>query len=126
MTDYPRTTAEQDTKPSKWRTTATIFVQIVYAVLSAVIVIAILKIAHAGCCSLVTIDPVKLYDQHGPAAVGIPVAGVSALFLVSLARALDGPMSLDLFGVKSGGASATCIIWAMLFLVIGLTFRAHW
>lgn len=68
----------------------------------------------------------KLYDQHGPAAIGIPVAGISALLLVSLARALDGPMSLDLFGLKSEGASATCVVWAILFLVIGLSFRALW
>jgi hypothetical protein len=35
-------------------------------------------------------------------------------------------MSLDLFGIKSEGASATCIVWAILYLVIGLSFRALW
>jgi hypothetical protein len=70
------------------------------------------------------IDLSKLIDQHGPAAIGIPVAAVAALFLISLTRALDGPMSFDLFGLKSEGAAATCIIWAILFLVISLTLRA--
>jgi hypothetical protein len=72
------------------------------------------------------IDPSKLLDQHGPVVIGIPIAAVAALFLVSLTRALDGPMSFDLFGVKSEGAAATCIIWAILFLVISLTLRALW
>lgn len=88
--------------------------------------IAIVKIARQGRDALVTIYPAELYTQHGPAIIGIPVAGISALLLVSLTRALDGPMSLDLFGIKSEGASATCIVWAILFLVIGLSFRALW
>jgi hypothetical protein len=81
---------------------------------------------HRGKWLFSIIDSVKLYDQHGPAAIGIPVAGLSALLLVCLARALDGPMSLDLFGMKSEGASATCVMWAMHFLVIGLSFSALW
>jgi hypothetical protein len=126
VTGDPRASSEGEKKPSKWKTATTIFVQIIYAVLSAAIVIAIVKIVREGGGALATIDPAKFYDQHGPAAIGIPVAGTSALLLVSLARALDGPMSLDLFGIKSEGASATCIVWAILFLVIGLSFRALW
>jgi hypothetical protein len=117
---------EGKTTSSKWTTTATIFVQIIYAVLSVAIVIAIVKIIRQGGGALTAIDPVKLYDQHGPAAIGIPVASISALLLVSLARALDGPMSLDLFGIKSEGASTTCIVWAILYIVIGLSFRVLW
>jgi hypothetical protein len=124
--DDPRASSEGEKKPSKWKTASTIFVQIIYAILSAGIVIAMVKIVREGGGRLTTIDTVKLYDQHGPAAIGIPVAGISALLLVSLARALDGPMSLDLFGLKSEGAAATCIVWAILFLVIGLSFRALW
>jgi hypothetical protein len=89
-------------------------------------VIAIVKIVREGGGALATIDPAKLYDQHEPAAIGIPVAAASALFLVCLARALDGPMSLDLFGIRAEGASGTCVVWAILFLVIGLSFRALW
>ncbi len=103
-----------------------IFVQVIYAVLSTAIVIAIVKIVREGGGSLATIDPMKLYDQHGPATIGLPVAGLFALLLVCLARALDGPMSLDFFGMKCEGASATCIVWAILFLVICLSFRALW
>lgn len=126
MTDDPRR-SEKDNKPVGWKAAATIFVQILYALLAAAIVVAIVKIVRDGSGGfLATIDSAKVYDQHGPAAIGIPVAGISALLLVSLARAFDGPMSLDLFGFKSEGASATCIVWAILFLVIGLSFRALW
>ncbi|SHN84293.1 hypothetical protein [Bradyrhizobium erythrophlei] len=126
MTGDPRASSEEDKKTSKWGAAARIFVQIIYAALSATIVIAVVRIVREGGGALATVDLVKLYDQHGPAAIGIPVAGISALLLVSLARALDGPMSLDVFGIKSEGASATCIVWAILFLVIGLSFRALW
>jgi len=126
VTGDPRTSSDEGKLPSKWKAAATIFVQLIYAVLSAAIVFAIVKIIRQDGAALAIIDPVKLYDQHGPAAIGIPVAGVFALLIVSLARALDGPMSLDLFGIKSEGASATCIVWAILFLVIGLSFRALW
>lgn len=126
MTDNLSGSSDQEKEPSKWKTAAVIFVQIIYALLSTAIVIAIVKIGRAGSGSLAAIDPVKLYDQHGPAAIGIPVAGISALLLVSVGRALDGPMSLDLFGIKSEGASAICIVWAILFVVICLSFRALW
>lgn len=126
MKDDPYASFDEGKKPSKWKTVATIFVRIIYAVLSTSIVIAAVKIVREGCGTPAIIDPVKLYDQHGPAAIGIPVAGIAALLLVSLARALDGPMSLDLFGIKSEGAAATCIVWAILFLVIALSFRALW
>src|ERR1700744_873561 len=97
---------------------AVIFVQVIYAALSVLIIVATVRFLRAGSATLASIDLVKIYDQHGPAAIGIPVAGVTALLLVSLARALDGPMSFDLFGIKSEGAAATCIVWAILFLVI--------
>ncbi|MDF0492739.1 hypothetical protein [Bradyrhizobium yuanmingense] len=126
MTHDPRASSDEGKKPSKWKTAAAILVQIIYAALSIVIVSGLIRGFREGGGAVASIDLVKLYDQHGPAAVGIPVAGVSALLLVSLARALDGPMSLDLFGIKSEGASATCIVWAILFLVIGLSFRALW
>jgi hypothetical protein len=105
---------------------ATIFVQVIYAVLAVVIVITTARTLHKGAGALQGIDLAKFCDQHGPAAIGIPVAGVVALVLISLVRALDGPMSLDLFGIRSEGAAATCIVWAILFLVICLSFRALW
>jgi hypothetical protein len=44
VTGKPRASSEDDKKPSKWNTAATIFVQIIYAVLSAAIAVAIVKI----------------------------------------------------------------------------------
>jgi|GEM_PF-6544266 len=126
MTGDPRSGSEEGKKDSKGNTAGAIFTPLIYAVISTGIVVAVIKIIRQNSLALATIDPVKLCDQHGPAIIGIPVAGISALFLISFARALDGSMSLDLFGIKAEGASATCIVWAMLFLVIGLSFRALW
>lgn len=126
MTADPRANSSEANQTSKWRIAGSIFVQTIYAVLSALIVVAIVRIIREGGGVLATVDLAKFYDQHGPAAIGIPAAWISALLLVCVARALDGPMSLDLFGLKSEGASATCIVWAILFLVIGLSFRALW
>lgn len=126
MKDDKSPNSEDGKTPSKWDTAAKVFVQLIYAALSVFIVIAAVRWLRGQGGALAGIDLVKVYDQHGPAAIGIPVAGVAALVLVSLARALDGPMSFDLFGIKSEGAAATCIVWAVLFLVIGLSFRALW
>jgi hypothetical protein len=113
-------------KPFNWKMASAIVVRVIYAALSVFIVIALVKVLHEGAAVLQGIDVAKLYDQHGPAAVGVPVAGLVALMLVSLARALDGPMSFDIFGVRSEGAAATCLIWSIVFVVIGLLFRALW
>jgi hypothetical protein len=126
MSTESEVNSDDESKPSKWGVTATILVRITYAVLAAAVVIGIVKLCRGSYGFPAAFDLVKLIDLHGPAAVGIPIAAIAALFLVSLARALDGPMSFDLFGLRSEGAAATCLIWAILFLVIGLSFRALW
>ncbi|MGX1360660.1 hypothetical protein QNJ95_37425 [Bradyrhizobium elkanii] len=113
-------------KPSGWKIASAIFVRVIYATFSVVIVVAVARELRDSTGRLRGVNLAKLYDQHGPAAIGIPVAGVVALMLVSLARALDGPMSLDVFGVRSEGAPAICIVWSIVFLVMGLSFRALW
>jgi hypothetical protein len=90
------------------------------------VVIAVVAIARHFSGALLAIDLATIIDRHGPAVLGIPTAAVVAFFLVVLARALDGPMALDLFGLKSEGASATCVVWIALFLAISASFRALW
>lgn len=125
MTLNSRPRSEQETDLPGWKTAATIVVQIIYALVAIVIVIVTIKFFSVVYEFVATIDMSKVL-QHGPAAIGIPVAGVVALFIVCLARALDGRMYLDLFGLRAQGASATCIVWGILFLIIGLSFRALW
>jgi hypothetical protein len=130
MTQDLKAKSEKDDKPSKWaveaRVVASILVRMIYSLAPAALIFGAIQIGRGGYGLPAAIDPPKLIDQHGPAVIGIPVAAVVALFLISLTRALDGPMSFDLFGLKSEGAAATCIIWAILFLVISLTLRAIW
>jgi hypothetical protein len=126
VTRDPNASSELETKPSKWVMAAIVFVRVIYALLSVGIIVTILASSHTGWGPLATLDLAGFIDRHGPAVVGIPVAGFFALLLVSLARALDGPMALDFIGLRSEGASATCIVWAILFLAISLSFRALW
>jgi hypothetical protein len=115
---------------SKRRAAGPIISRVAYAALAAgvviVVVIVLVVIVRHSSGALRAIDLATNIDRHGPAVLGIPAAAVLALFLVSLARALDGQMTLEFFGVKSDGASATCIIWIALFLAISLSLRALW
>lgn len=130
MTQDQKAKSEKDDRPSKWAVVApivaSILVRIIYALGPAALIFAAIQIGRGSYGLPAVIDPSRLLDQHGPAVIGAPIAAVAALFLIGLTRALDGPMSFDLFGVKSEGAGATCIIWAILFLVISLTLRALW
>lgn len=130
MTQDRKAKSDKDDKPSKWASVAPVFgsilVRIIYALGPAALIFAVIQTGRGSYGLPAAIDPSKLLDQHGPAAIGVPVAAVAALFLISLAPALDGPMSFDLFGLKSEGAAATCVIWAILFLVMCLALRALW
>jgi hypothetical protein len=134
MTKEASNSSEENVKPSKWKAVCRavyvvvnmIVPRILYALVPTTVIVAAVAIVRGGYPLPSAVDPWKLLDQHGPAAIGIPVAGTAALFLVTLARALDGPMSFDLFGLRSEGAAAICIVWAILYLIISLSFRALW
>ncbi len=111
---------------SKGHTSGRIVSQVSYGVLATGVVIAVVLIARYSSGALGAIDLATIIDRHGPAILGIPAAAILAFFIVSLARALDGPMALELFGLKSEGASGTCIVWIALFLAISVSFRALW
>ena len=126
MTDNANSGPAQPAANANHRAAARIVAQIAYGVLAIGVVIAVVAIARHFSGAFVTIDLATIIDRHGPAVLGIPTAAVVAFFLVVLARALDGPMALDLFGLKSEGASATCVVWIALFLAISVSFRALW
>jgi len=130
MTQDRKAKSDKEDEPPKWMIVApivaTILARIIYALGAGALIFVIVQIGLGSYDLPAAIGSSKLLDQHGPAAIGIPVAACAALFLVSVTRALDGPMSFDLFGLKSEGAAATCIVWAILFLVISLTLRALW
>lgn len=100
--------------------------QVAYGVFATIIVIVLVVIARYFSGTLGAIDLAMIIERHGPAVLGIPAAVILAFLLVSLARALDGPMAFEFFGIKSEGASATCIVWIALFLAISVSFRALW
>jgi holo-[acyl-carrier protein] synthase len=74
--------------------------------------------------ALVSTDLAAIIDRHGPAVLGIPMASAAAIILVGLVRALDGPIALDMLGVKAEGAGATAIIWIAAFLAFSRSGRS--
>lgn len=130
MTQDREAKSNMDDRPSKSLIVASIvtsiLMRIMYALGSAVLIFIAVQVCRGSYGLPASIDISRLLDQHSLVVIGIPFASVAALLLISLTRALDGPMSFDLFGIKSEGAAATCIIWALLFLVISLTLRALW
>jgi hypothetical protein len=126
MTEATSDDLEQPAASSRGNTAARIVSQIAYGALATGLVITLVIIARRPFDRLGVIDLATIIDRHGPAVLGIPSAVIVAILLVSLTRALDGPMTLELFGIKSDGASATCIVWIALFLAISLSFRALW
>jgi hypothetical protein len=87
---------------------------------------ALVAIARHFSGAFASIDPATIIERHGPALFGIPASAATAFILVALVRALDGPIALDLLGLKTEGAGATAIIWIAVFLAISLSFRALW
>jgi hypothetical protein len=126
MTEARSDNPEQPAANSRGRTAARIASQIAYGALATGVVITLVVIARHPFEKFVAIDLATIIDRHGPAVLGIPSAAIVAILLVSLTRALDGPMTLELFGIKFDGASATCIVWIALFLAISVSFRALW
>ena len=126
MTEARSDNPEQPAANSRGQQAARIVSQIAYGALATGVVITLVVIARHPFEKLGAIDLATIIDRHGPAVLGIPSAAIVAILLVSLTRALDGPMTLEFFGIKSDGASATCIVWIALFLAISVSFRALW
>jgi hypothetical protein len=71
-------------------------------------------------------DLAGIVERHGIAFIGVPVAAALALFLISVIRAIDGPMEFDLLGLRANGAGAAIILWIAVFVAVGLLIRAMW
>jgi hypothetical protein len=117
--------ARRECRPSRYAA-AQIASRVAYAALATGVVVALVVIARHPSEALGAIDLATIIDRHGPVVLRTPAAAILALFLVSLTRALDGPMAPEFFGIKSEGASATCIVWIALFAAISVSIRALW
>ncbi len=77
--------------------------------LAVVGIVVLVQVSRHFARSLTSTDLAAMIDRHGLAVLGIPAALVVAFILIGLVRALDGPITFEMLGLKAEGAGA--IIW---------------
>jgi hypothetical protein len=65
-------------------------------------------------------------QNHFPAAIGLPLAALLSLWIVSLFGGNYGPIELSILGFKFRGASGPIIMWGFCFLAITLAIKMLW
>lgn len=69
---------------------------------------------------------VEAAKQHFAAVVGLPLAAVAALFVVSVFEITTGHIEFEAVGFKFKGASGPIILWAMCFIAISASIKLLW
>ena len=64
--------------------------------------------------------------EHFAAVVGLPLAAVAALFVISVFEITTGQIELDAIGFKFKGASGPIILWVLCFLAISASIKLLW
>ena len=64
-------------------------------------------------------------DQF-PVVVGLPMAGLGALFLTLILRISTGPIEFEVGGVKFKGGAAPIVFWIIIFLCISMSIGLLW
>jgi hypothetical protein len=65
--------------------------------------------------------------RHFPTVVGLPLAGVAALFIVMVFKIVTGDkLSFTALGFKFEGASGPVVLWVLCFLAITLAIFTLW
>lgn len=67
-----------------------------------------------------------LVREQFPVIVGLPMAGLGALFLVLILRISAGPLEFELAGVKFKGSAAPLAFWVLCFLSCTLAIKLLW
>lgn len=101
-------------------------VRIVYGLFAVAGIAAIIVLARYVLLTLPTSDLATIIERHGPAVIGIPIAIAMAFILVGIVRAVEGPIRLEILGVKSGLAGAAALVWIVTFCAITVAIRALW
>lgn len=68
----------------------------------------------------------EVLRDHFAAVVGLPMAGILALWVVTILRSQTGPIEFEAMGFKLRGASGPVILWVVCFLAIALAIRLLW
>ncbi len=67
-----------------------------------------------------------LISEQFPVLVGIPMAGLGALFVTLILRISVGELEFELAGLKFKGGAAPVVFWVICFLSIVLSIRLLW
>jgi len=68
----------------------------------------------------------ELLKSNFQAVVGLPMAGLTALFLVLVLQQIEGKIEFKAVGFTFKGASGPVILWIMCFLAMVLGIKTLW
>jgi hypothetical protein len=63
---------------------------------------------------------------HAPATLGIPFCAGTAMFVVLILRATQGPAEFEGLGFKFRGASGPIVMWVLCFLALVAATKLLW
>lgn len=67
-----------------------------------------------------------LIREQFPVLVGLPMAGLGALFVTLILRISTGPLEFEIAGLKFKGGAAPIVFWIICFLSIVLSIKLLW
>lgn len=67
-----------------------------------------------------------LIREQFPVLVGLPMAGLGALYITLILRISTGALEFELAGLKFKGGAAPIVFWIVCFLSIVLSIRLLW
>ncbi len=69
---------------------------------------------------------IAIVNEHFASIVGLPLAMVASLVIVSMFRYQSGPVELEIAGLKFKGATGPVILWIFVFLSMAIAIKLLW
>ena len=67
-----------------------------------------------------------LIKEQFPVMIGLPMAGLAALFVTLVLRISTGPLEFEISGLKFKGGAAPIVFWLLCFLSISTAIGFLW
>lgn len=64
--------------------------------------------------------------EHLPSVIGLPIAAISALVIVTVLRTVAGPIECKVLAFELKGAAGPIIMWMLCFLAMTLAIMKTW
>jgi hypothetical protein len=68
----------------------------------------------------------EVLREHFAAVVGLPMAAIFALWIVTILRSQSGPIEFEVFSFRFRGASGPVVLWVLCFLAIAFAIKLLW